>query len=287
MHLGDTTLDLRRPYLVGILNATPDSFSDGGELADPAAVAARGAELALAGADLLDVGGESTRPGAAPVSVELELARVVPAILALRQRVSVPIAVDTRHAAVAAAALRAGAVMVNDGSGFGDPAMGAVVAAAGAAWVLMHCPIAPAAMGWTTRAEALPDDVEGAVHVIAAGLAGAVARAQAAGVARTQLSIDPGLGFGKSLAQNLALLRRQPALESLGLPLYLGPSRKSFLGGVVAAAGRPAPGPRDRLFATAAAVTAAVLAGAAFVRVHDVAALREVVDVAKAIRDAG
>lgn len=285
MQFRGTPVDLSRPLLVGILNLTPDSFSDGGELPTLDAVLRRAEQLVAEGADLLDLGGESTRPGAAEVPVEVEIARVVPAIEALAARLAVPLAVDTRRAAVARPALAAGAAMVNDVSGCGDPAMAGVVRETGAAWVLMHMPHAVGAMAWSERTQAMPTDVLAALGKIADDLRVSVQRAVEAGVDRSQLALDPGLGFGKTVAQNLASLQGSTPLARLGLPLYFGPSRKSFL----CAVSRPgtAEAPRDRVFGTAAAVTAAVLAGAAFVRVHDVAAMRQVLDVATAIRDAG
>lgn len=280
MRLRDRDYDLRTPLLVGILNLTPDSFSDGGELAVLDAALRRAEAFVQDGADLLDLGGESTRPGAPPVTADEESARVLPVLEAIVARLDIPLSVDTRRAEIAAQAVRLGAAMVNDVSGFGDPRMGEIVAQSGVAWVLMHMPHAVGAMAPSQKVAALPEDPDAAVAQIAADLADVVARAEAAGVARSQLAIDPGIGFGKSVAQNLALLRRQPALLDLGLPLYLGPSRKSFLGAVTGA------GVTDRLGATAAAVMAAVQAGAAFVRVHDVRVMRQVLDVATAIGDA-
>ena len=280
MYLRHHGFDLRKPLLVGILNVTPDSFSDGGQLATLDQVLRRAEELVRDGADLLDLGGESTRPLATAVSPAQEAERVLPAVEALARRLDVPLSVDTRRAEIAQAALDLGAAMINDVSGFSDPLMGEVVARAGAAWVLMHMPHAVGQMAPSQRVEALPVDPLAAIAEIANALGQAAARAEAAGVARSQLAIDPGIGFGKSLQQNLALLRRSGALARLGLPLYLGPSRKSFLGTLT---GTPA---EHRLGATAAAVTAAVLAGAAFVRVHDVRVMRQVLDVAAAIRDA-
>ena len=279
MRLRDRDYDLRKPLLVGIVNLTPDSFSDGGALPNLDAVLRRAEELVRDGADILDWGGESTRPNAAPVSAEEEAERVLPAVALLARHLDVPLSVDTRRAAIAEAALDLGAAMVNDVSGFGDPAMGQVVARTGAAWVLMHMPHAVGQMAPSQKVEALPSDCDAALAQIAAELAVAVARAEAAGVSRSQLAIDPGIGFGKSLAQNLALLRHSEALARLGLPLYVGPSRKSFLGAITGTAAD------DRLGATAAAVTAAVLAGAAMVRVHDVRVMRQVMDVAVAVRD--
>ena len=280
MHLRDRHFDLRKPLLVGIVNLTPDSFSDGGQFQTIDEVLRRAEQLVHDGADILDLGGESTRPGAEPVSLQEEANRVLPVIAALASRIGVPLSVDTRRAAIADLTLRAGADMINDVSGFGDPDMGGVVAASGAAWVLMHMPHAVGQMQWSQKTANFPADPAAGVQQIADDLALAVTRAVSAGVQRDQLAIDPGLGFGKSFQQNLALLHRSPALERLGLPLYLGPSRKSFLGAIT---GTPVD---DRLGATAAAVTAAVLAGAAFVRVHDVRVMRQVLDVATAIRDA-
>ncbi len=281
MLLRGRALDLTRPQLVGILNVTPDSFSDGGALANAQAVLRRAEAMLLAGADLLDIGGESTRPGATAVSIEQELERVLPAIELLTANLDVALSIDTRRAIVARAALQAGAAMVNDVSGFGDAGMAAVVASHGAAWVLMHMPHPLGDMA----AAKMPGDVPGGLQRIADDLRLAVDRAVAAGVPRSQLAVDPGIGFGKTLAQNLALLRPGGPLATLGLPLYLGPSRKSFIAAICAARGRETP-PNQRLPGTLAAVTAAVLAGAAFVRVHDVEAARQAMDVAMALRDA-
>jgi dihydropteroate synthase len=170
--------------------------------------------------------------------------------------------------------------MVNDVSGFGDPQMAEVVVRHGAAWVLMHMPHAVGAMPWSQASAAMPHDLAAGVAQVVAGLQDCVGRAVAAGVAPGQLAVDPGIGFGKTVAQNLALLHIPPALAKLGLPVYVGPSRKSF----IAAVARDHPSPAQREPGTAAAVTAAVLGGAAFVRVHDVAAMRQVVDVAHALR---
>ena len=280
MHLGGRELNLARPLLVGILNVTPDSFSDAGELQDIAAVVARARAMRDAGADLLDVGGESTRPGATPVDAQEELRRILPAIDALVREVDLPLSIDTHRAEVAARALDHGAVMVNDVSGFGDPDMAGIVAAHGAAWVLMHMPHAVGAMPWSGPAGQMPSGLSEGLERVAQDLEQAVLKAVAGGVARSQLAVDPGVGFGKTLQQNLAFLRGGGPLARLGLPLYLGPSRKSFIGAV---SGAPV---GERVWGTAAAVTAAVLGGAAFVRVHDVAAMRQVVDVAVALRDA-
>jgi len=278
MRLGTRVLDLERTHLVGILNLTPDSFSDGGELPSVDAALRRAEAMVEAGADLLDVGGESTRPGAAAVSTEQEIERVLHVVRALAQRFDTPVSIDTRKASVAAPCIEAGALMVNDVSGFGDPQMGALVARTGVAWVLMHMPNAVGDMGWTERAGPMPADLFDGLQRVADDLHAAVKRACEAGVRRQQLAVDPGIGFGKTLAQNLAFLRHPGPIARLDLPVFIGPSRRSFIGAISASE------VGDRLMGTAAAVTAAVLGGASFVRVHDVAAMRQVVDVAHAIR---
>jgi dihydropteroate synthase len=280
MRLGSRELDLSRTLVVGIVNVTPDSFFAGSRTAALPSGRARMADMAAAGADLLDIGGESTRPGALPVSAAEELARVLPLIEAAAG-LGVPVSVDTRRAEVAMAALAAGAVMVNDVSAGGDPEMAAVVAASGAAWVLMDMPHAVGAMAPSQAAGGCPAALEAGLEAVARRLEAAVARAVAGGVPRAQLAVDPGLGFGKSLEQNLAFLRGPGPLARLRLPVFVGPSRKSFIGCLTGAA------VEDRLPGTAAAVTAAVLAGVSFVRVHDVAPMRQVVDVAIAIREVG
>ncbi len=263
------------PFLMGVVNATPDSFSDGGRYLDRDAVVARAEVLLAEGADLVDLGGESTRPGAAEVPVEQELRRVVPVVEALRARgVTAPISVDTRKPAVAAAALAAGADLVNDVSGLADPAMADVVAARGAPVVLMHTRGTPADMA----ARAVYADVVGDVE---RELEAALARAGAAGVAPSRVILDPGIGFAKTARQSVALLAALPRLRRrLGRPLLVGPSRKSFIGKVTGAA------PADRLPGTLAAVAACVLSGVEFLRVHDVAAARQAALLAAAIRDA-
>jgi dihydropteroate synthase len=273
-------LDLTKPLLVGILNSTPDSFSDGGRLRDVPHAIDVAAQMIADGADMLDVGGESTRPGAAAVCTADELERVLPLVEALSERFQTPVSIDTRRSAVAQRAIEAGAAVVNDVSGFGDPAMAAVVRDTGAGWVLMHMPNAVGEMQWSTSAKGMPGELMAGWEAVVKALQQSVERALGAGVRSAQLALDPGLGFGKSMTQNLGFLRDFGPIARLGLPIYVGPSRKSFIGRVT---GRPA---TDREMGTAAAVTAAVLAGASFVRVHDVAAMRRVIDVAAAIRDA-
>ncbi len=249
-----------RPLVMGVINVTPDSFSDGGRFFDARAAADHGAALAAAGADLLDIGGESTRPGAAEVDDETEWARVGPVVHRLAGAVRIPLSIDTRHASVARRAVAAGVDVVNDVSGLADPAMRRVVADTGAAAVVMHRRGTPATM--TSRTEYT--DLRGEV---AAALDAATRRAIVDGVAPDRLVIDPGLGFAKTAAQSLELLAHVGELRSLGFPLLLGASRKSFLGWVLGGAGIEARG--------AASVAAAILAargGADIVRVHDVAA---------------
>ncbi|MCI0340108.1 MAG: dihydropteroate synthase [Planctomycetales bacterium] len=264
-----------RPWVQGILNVTPDSFSDGGRFLDPAAAVARGRAMAEEGADLLDVGGESTRPGSAPVPEAEERARVIPVIRALARDVAVPISVDTSKASVAAAALEAGAAMVNDVTALrGDPAMAGVLARAGGALVLMHMQGEPRTM------QAAPRYGE-VVAEVAAFLRERVEAAVAAGIAREQLLVDPGIGFGKTLEHNLEILRRLGELRSIGRPILVGPSRKSFLGALL---DLPV---GERLEGTLAAVAACVLRGALVVRVHDVRAAARAVRVAAALRSDG
>ncbi len=260
------------PYLLGVLNVTPDSFSDGGRLADADAAIARGMELFAEGADWLDVGGESTRPGATQVAVEEETRRVAPVIEGLRRRGAGPLSVDTSKAAVARAALEAGADLVNDVSGFGyDPAMAPLLAARRVPAVLMHLRGGFAEMH---RAPSYAD----VMGEIVSELGEALARAERAGVERRLLIVDPGLGFSKDAVHSLEALRRLPELGALDRPVLVGPSRKSFIGKLL-----DLPVER-RLMGTAAAVASAVLLGAHVVRVHDVAEMVEVVRVADAVR---
>jgi len=253
------------PLIMGVINVTPDSFSDGGRFAGPGAAIAEAQRMAAQGASILDIGGESTRPGAAPVDPEAEAERILPVIAGLSD---LPLSVDTRRASVAARALGAGAILVNDVSSGADPEMFPVVAAHGAGVVCMHMRGEPGTMQEDPSYADVVGDVEGFL------LARAEA-AEAAGVARDRILIDPGIGFGKTLAHNLALLRALPRLAGHGLPVLVGPSRKSFLGQVT---GRQV---GDRQDATTAAITlCAFEGGAAVVRVHDVPAARDAAAVA-------
>jgi dihydropteroate synthase len=263
-----------RCLVMGILNVTPDSFAEPGGRLDPAAAVEAALRMEADGADLIDVGGESTRPGAAPVTAGDESARVLPVVAALAGRLTVPLSVDTYKADVARAALEAGAHLVNDISGFRfDPALAPTVAAAGAGVVLMHSRGGAA----TLHAEAAYSDLIGEV---AGELRASVARAAAAGVNPNAILLDPGIGFAKRAWHSYGVLARLSDLaEALDRPLVIGPSRKSFMR--EALDDRPA---LERDWGTAAAVTAAVLAGAHVVRVHAVREMAQVVRVAEEIR---
>ena len=288
LRLRGRTLALgERTLVMGVLNVTPDSFSDGGLYFDPKRAVARARELERAGADILDIGGESTRPGAAPITVEEELRRVLPVFEALRGKLKIPISIDTQKAAVAEAAVRAGAGMINDVSALrADPALAEVARRHRVPVVLMHMRGAPRTMQKGPFARDVVRDV-------LAGLCAAVARARKAGLRRSQLVLDPGIGFGKSYAQNYELLARLPKLARLGFPLLVGTSRKAFIGAVygersrttLGGATQPLP-PEKRLWGTAATVAAAILGGAHIVRVHDVAEMVHVARIADAIVNA-
>lgn len=274
LRIGARLFEGAGPFLMGVVNLTPDSFSDGGRYLAPEAAVAHAERLLAEGADLLDLGGESTRPGAAEVPEAEEIRRVVPVVEALRARgVAAPISVDTRKPGVARAALRAGADLVNDVAGLSAPGMAELVAEAGAPAVLMHMRGTPADMQLRTG---YGDVVEEVAAELGAALAAAVAR----GVPAERIVLDPGLGFAKTAPQSAALLANLPRLLRLGRPLLVGPSRKSFLGALT---GAPV---GERLPATLAAVTAAVLGGATFVRVHDVGPARQAARLAAALRDA-
>ncbi|MHB8681345.1 MAG: dihydropteroate synthase [Acidimicrobiales bacterium] len=246
-----------RPLVMGVLNVTPDSFSDGGRYLDPDQAVARGLAMVAEGADVVDVGGESSRPGASPVAESEELARVVPVVEALAPRVRV--SVDTVKPAVAEAAIEAGATLVNDISASLWP----VAAAAGVGWVAMHMQGRPATMQDDPRYDDVVDEVHGFLRRRAG---------EAADAGVTEVWVDPGIGFGKTAEHNLRLLRHVGELVAAGFPVLVGTSRKGFLGRITAAAGGTTPGVEDRLAASLATATWAMLAGAGMVRVHDVAA---------------
>ena len=263
-----------RPLVMGILNVTPDSFSDGGRFLDPDAAVAHGRRLAADGADVLDVGGESTRPGAAAVPEAEELRRVIPVIRRLARAVRVPLSIDTSKAAVADAALAAGASIVNDVTALrGDPRMAAVAAGRRAMVILMHMRGTPGTMQRAPR-------YRNVVTEVGLFLRDAARRAHAAGIPRSRILLDPGLGFGKLPAHNLQLLRGLPRLAALGYPLVVGPSRKSFIGRTLGV------GMDDRLPGTLACVAYACHAGVRMVRVHDVGPAAQVVRMLAAIEGA-
>ncbi|OGU12855.1 MAG: dihydropteroate synthase [Geobacteraceae bacterium GWC2_58_44] len=269
--LSRRTLPLDRPQVMGILNVTPDSFSDGNRFFSLEAAVERALELEREGADIIDIGGESTRPNAPAVGVAEELDRVLPVIEALAGKLSVPISVDTYKAEVARAACAAGAEIVNDVSGLGfDPAMAAAVARADAGLVVMHTRGRPDRMQAETRYDDLIAEVKDYLR-------DSLARAEAAGINPCRIVIDPGIGFAKSLQGNLELIRRLSELLTLGRPILVGPSRKSFIGAVLGK------GEDARLFGTAAAVAVSIAHGASIVRVHDVAAMRDVAVMARAL----
>jgi dihydropteroate synthase len=259
---------------MGVINVTPDSFSDGGRFVSNEAAVAHALRMIEEGAGLIDIGGESTRPGAQDVCAEEEIRRVVPVIEALAARTRIPISVDTSKPAVMTAAVRAGASMINDVRALREP--GAIEAAAGtdAAICLMHMQGEPRTM----QADPRYGDVVAEVRDF---LRGRAETCLASGIARDRLVVDPGIGFGKRLEHNLALLAGLPSLTSLGWPVLIGVSRKSMFGALL---GRAVD---ERVAGGVAVVTAAVLAGASVVRTHDVAATVDAVKVAVALRDAG
>lgn len=265
-------LELDRPRLMGVLNVTPDSFSDGGRFAAVDAARAQARRMVAERVDLIDIGGESTRPGAPSVSTQEELDRVLPVLEALRRDIDTPLSIDTTKSAVAAAAVAAGAEFINDISGLTfDPQMAAVVAAAGAGLFVMHTRGRPETMQADTRYADVVDEVR-------TQLQAAVTRALAAGVVAERVGIDPGIGFGKDLAGNLELLRRLHALATLGRPLLLGTSRKSFIGRVLGQAD-----PLVRQAGTLATLVLGVAGGARLFRVHEVGPAWEAVQMAWAV----
>jgi dihydropteroate synthase len=263
----------KRTLIMGVLNVTPDSFSDGGLFFDKEKAIAHGEALAAEGADIIDVGGESSRPFSGPVPAQEEIRRVVPVIEGLSTRLSVPISIDTNKAEVAGHAISAGASIVNDiGALKLDPAMAGVVAEADVSVILMHMKGMPKAMQIDPQYE----DVVGEVKSF---LADAIQMAEYAGIGRTKIIVDPGIGFGKTLTHNLLLIKHLSTLQVLRVPILIGPSRKSFITKLL--------GPEDecREAGTQAAVAAAVLNGAHIVRVHDVRRTKLTVGLVDAIKD--
>jgi dihydropteroate synthase len=273
--LADRVLDLGpRPLVLGIVNVTPDSFSDGGQLGDPEAAVAHGLRLIEDGADLLDIGGESTRPGSSPVTLEEELRRVLPVIAGLAARTKVALSVDTSKAEVARQALAAGASVINDVTALtGDPAMAEVVRASGAGVILMHMQGTPATMQLNPHYDDVVADIGRFFEARLQGLA-------ENGIAGDQTALDPGIGFGKTGEHNLQLLARLDRFQALGRPLCLGVSRKGFLGKILH---RPV---GERLAGSLAAACYATTRGAAqILRVHDVKETRDAVRLIAAIQE--
>jgi len=273
--LRDTTLSTADHTLImGVLNVTPDSFSDGGRDGDSAGATTRALAMWEAGADIIDIGGESTRPGADPVEAPAEMDRVVPIVSELAAAGAV-VSIDTMKPAVVAAAVGAGAAIVNDVGGLRDPAMMEVVAGLDVGVVIMHMRGEPRTM----QSDTTYDDV---VEDVAAYLEHRAQLAIDAGIDRSRICLDPGIGFGKSHLQNLEVLNRVSRYVDIGFPVLIGASRKAFLGSILNAAGFAAE-PAERDFATAATVSAAVLGGAAVVRVHEVAGALQVARTTDAI----
>jgi dihydropteroate synthase len=264
-------LDLgKRTLIMGVLNVTPDSFSDGGCFFKPEAAIARAWEMVQEGADILDLGGESTRPGSRGVEEEAELGRILPVLKELQDKYPIPISIDTTKPGVAQAAVDLGAILINDIAGLRDGKLAAVAARAGAAMILMH------GRGSPQNMQELPPsrDILLEIEVWAAR---AVERAIRFGVPEGRIILDPGIGFGKTADQNLEIIRSLERLSASGFPLLLGTSRKSFIGAVL---NKP---PEKRIWGTAATVAASIIHGAHIVRVHDVGAMREVAAMTDAI----
>jgi dihydropteroate synthase len=262
-----------RTLIMGILNVTPDSFSDGGLYFYKEDAVAHGEALAAAGADVIDIGGESSRPFSEPVPADEEIRRVVPVIKELARRLPVPISIDTTKARVASHALEAGAAMVNDIGALGlDPAMTDVVARADVPVVLMH-------MKGTPKTMQMNPQYENVVMEVKTFLADVIYRAEEAGIKRDKIIVDPGIGFGKAVTHNLRLIKDLRSLESLGVPIVIGPSRKSFISKLLG------PGDERREAGTQAAVAAAALNGAHMVRAHDVKRTRETLKLVDAIKN--
>jgi len=270
--LPQSELKIDRPLIMGILNITPDSFSDGGKFLHPEKAARHALQMADAGADMIDLGAESTRPGAQPVGLEEEWQRIQPVLRQIRAATSLPISVDTYKAEIARRALSEGADVINDISGFTfDPQVPAVVASAGVPVVLMHIKGAPRNMQQNPRYQNLMEEIFLFLN-------------RQIGLARTfgiqQIIVDPGIGFGKRLADNFEIIRRLKEFSVLGVPILVGPSRKSFL-----RTGKNLL-PQERVWGTAAAVALSIANGAHIVRVHDVAEMRKVIEIVQSIQTA-
>jgi dihydropteroate synthase len=259
----------KRTLLMGVLNVTPDSFSDGGIFFDIERAVHHALAMQRDGADIIDIGAESTRPGSLGISAAEELRRLLQVLQALRGKLKIPISIDTQKAAVAEIALNAGAAIINDISGLRtDPELASVAAKHGAPLILMH-------MRGTPRTMQKGPFARNVLRDVTAGLRKSIAVARKRGVPRSQIMIDPGIGFGKSHSQNYELVAKLPELARLGFPLLVGTSRKGFLGATLAKNGQPAPAEK-RIFATAATVAACILNGAHIIRVHDVTEISQV-----------
>lgn len=268
----------RKTLVMGVLNVTPDSFSDGGKYRNLRQAVEHALQMQRDGADIVDIGAESTRPGSREISVAEELARLLPVLESLRGKLTIPISVDTQKAAVAEIAIGAGAAMINDVSGLRhDSRLAEVAAHHGVPLVLMHMRGTPRTMQKLPFAKDVMKDV---LH----GLRKSLSIARTAGVAKNKIIVDPGIGFGKSFEQNYELLGKLDEIAKLGYPLLVGTSRKGFLEKTLVRDGEPAP-PEKRIWGTAATVTASILRGAHIVRVHDVAEMAQVARVADCILD--
>src|ERR1700757_3556373 len=264
-----------RTLIMGVLNVTPDSFSDGGRFFSLKKAVDAALAMQHAGADILDIGAESTRPGSTGISTAEELARLLPVLEALRECLKIPISIDTQKSEVAEIALGAGAEILNDISGLrNDPRLAKIAGRHKVPLILMHMRGTPRSMQKLPFAKNVLRDVT-------SGLRHSVTIARRAGVRRSQIILDPGIGFGKSYAQNYELLAKLPALAKLGYPLLVGPSRKGFIGAILASHGKP-PAPAQSLWGTAATITASILFGAHIVRVHDVPEMLQVARVSDA-----
>lgn len=281
LKLSKRTLVLgERTLVMGVLNVTPDSFSDGGKYLDVDAAVKHALEMEKAGADILDIGGESTRPGSEGATAEEELRRVLPVMERLRGKLKIPISIDTQKAAVAEAAVQAGAEIINDVSALRtDAELAGVARRHKLPVILMHMRGEPRTMQKRPFARDVMRDVR-------RGLRAAEGRARKGGIAKSQIILDPGIGFGKSYEQNCEILARLPELGKLGYPLLVGTSRKAFIGAILGSAKNPLP-PEERLWGTAATVAASIFGGAHIVRVHDVAEMAQVARIADAVVNTG
>jgi dihydropteroate synthase len=280
LRLPSRTLRLgERTLIMGILNVTPDSFYAGGRFPDAQLAIERAFELEKAGADIIDIGGESTRPGADPISADEEIGRILPVLEGLQGKLRIPISLDTQKTAVAEVGLRNGVRIINDVSGLRtDPLLAQLVKSQGAALILMHMRGAPRSMHKGPFAR----DV---IRDIVQGLGASIGIARRAGIAESRLLLDPGIGFGKNYKQNFQILARLPELARLGYPLVVGASRKTFIGWALAGKGQVWPAEK-REWGTAAAITTAILNGAHIVRVHDVNDMSQIARIADSILSA-